>query len=120
MPSQRPDPRPRATATPGIRCARLCRHQRVVQAKIEAFSKVHIVRNKAGANGAGAADNISPQDWSWVIDINLTGVVHGVKAFVPLLKRHGEGGCIVNTAYLSQRRKPAAKAFACLLVANPA
>jgi NADP-dependent 3-hydroxy acid dehydrogenase YdfG len=64
----------------------------------------------------GAADNISLQDWSWVIDINPTGVVHGVKAFVPLLKRHGEGCC----TYLSQRRKPAAKAFACLLVANPA
>jgi NADP-dependent 3-hydroxy acid dehydrogenase YdfG len=94
--------------------------ERVVQAKVEAFSKVHIVRNNAGANGAGAAVNISPQDWSWEIDINLTGVVHGVKAFVPLLKRHGEGGCIVNTAYLSQRGKPAAKAFACLLVANPA
>ena len=54
-----------------------------------------------------------------MININLMGVVRGVKAFVPLLKRHGEGGCIVNTGYLSQRRKPAAKAFACLLVANP-
>ena len=94
--------------------------ERVVQAKVEAFSKVHVVRDNASANGAGAADNISPQDWRWVIDINLTGAVHGVKAFVPLLKRHGEGGCIVNTAYLSQRGKPAAKAFACLLVANPA
>jgi NADP-dependent 3-hydroxy acid dehydrogenase YdfG len=94
--------------------------ERVVQAKVEAFSKIHIVRNNAGAVRTGVAVNISMQDWSWVIDINLTGVVHGVKAFVPLLKRHGEGGCIVNTAYLSQRRKPAAKAFACLLVANPA
>jgi hypothetical protein len=33
----------------------------------------HVVRDKAGANGAGAADNISLQDWSWVIDINLRG-----------------------------------------------
>jgi NAD(P)-dependent dehydrogenase (short-subunit alcohol dehydrogenase family) len=85
---------------------------RVVQATFEAFGMVHIVRNNAGVNGAAGADNISLQDWSWVIDINLMGVVHGVKAFVLLLKGHGEGGRIVNTACLSQRRKPAAKAFA--------
>src|SRR5262249_46510934 len=43
------------------------------------------------AFGNAGADNISLQDWRWVIDINLMGVVHGVKAFVPLLKTHGEG-----------------------------
>ena len=47
--------------------------ERVVQAKVEAFSKVHIVRNNAGANGAGAADNISLQDWSWVIRYQSDG-----------------------------------------------
>src|SRR6516225_8394141 len=57
--------------------------------------------NNAGVSGAAGADNISLQDWRWVIDINLMGVVHGVKAFVPLLKTHGEGGHIVNTASMA-------------------
>jgi NAD(P)-dependent dehydrogenase (short-subunit alcohol dehydrogenase family) len=68
---------------------------------VEAFGKVHVVCNNAGVSGASGADNISLQDWRWVIDINLMGVVHGVKAFLPLLKSHGEGGHIVNTASMA-------------------
>jgi NAD(P)-dependent dehydrogenase (short-subunit alcohol dehydrogenase family) len=62
---------------------------RAAHMTIEAFGKVHVVCNNAGVSGAAGADNISLQDWRWVIDINLMGVVHGVKAFVPLLKTHG-------------------------------
>jgi short-subunit dehydrogenase len=36
-----------------------------------------------------------------VVDINLMGVVHGVKTFVPLIKRQSEGGHIVNTASMA-------------------
>jgi NAD(P)-dependent dehydrogenase (short-subunit alcohol dehydrogenase family) len=68
---------------------------------VEAFGKVHVVCNNAGVSGASGADNVSLQDWRWVIDINLMGVVHGVKAFLPLLKSHGEGGHIVNTASMA-------------------
>jgi NAD(P)-dependent dehydrogenase (short-subunit alcohol dehydrogenase family) len=59
------------------------------------------VCNNAGVTGSAGTDNISLQDWQWVIDINLMGVVHGVKAFLPLLKAHGEGGHIVNTASMA-------------------
>jgi NAD(P)-dependent dehydrogenase (short-subunit alcohol dehydrogenase family) len=75
--------------------------ERAAQATIEAFGKVHVVCNNAGVSGARGADNISLQDWRWAIDINLMGVVHGVKAFLPLLKSHGEGGHIVNTASMA-------------------
>jgi NAD(P)-dependent dehydrogenase (short-subunit alcohol dehydrogenase family) len=75
--------------------------ERAAQATVEAFGKVHVVCNNAGVAGAAGADSISLQDWRWVIDINLMGVAHGVKAFVPLLKSHGEGGHIVNTASMA-------------------
>ena len=75
--------------------------ERAAHMTVEAFGKVHVVCNNAGVSGAAGADNISLQDWRWVIDINLMGVVHGVKAFVPLLKTHGEGGHIVNTASMA-------------------
>ena len=75
--------------------------ERAAQAAIDAFGKVHIVCNNAGVGGRSGADSISLQDWRWVIDINLMGVVHGVRAFLPHLVSHGEGGHIVNTASMA-------------------
>jgi NAD(P)-dependent dehydrogenase (short-subunit alcohol dehydrogenase family) len=75
--------------------------ERAAQATIATFGKVHVLCNNAGVSGATGAENISLQDWRWVIDIDLMGVVHGVKAFLPLLKSHGEGGHIVNTASMA-------------------
>jgi NAD(P)-dependent dehydrogenase (short-subunit alcohol dehydrogenase family) len=75
--------------------------ERAARRTVEAFGKVHVVCNNAGVTGSAGTDNISLQDWQWVIGINLMGVVHGVKAFLPLLKAHGEGGHIVNTASMA-------------------
>jgi len=72
--------------------------ERAAQARVEAFGKVHIVCNNAGVAGRSGTDGIDLQDGRWVIDINLMGVVHGVRAFVPHLTCHDEGGHIVNTA----------------------
>lgn len=75
--------------------------ERAAQAAIDAFGKVHIVCNNAGVGGSVSADNIDLQSWRWVIDVNLMGVVHGLRAFLPHLKSHGEGGHIVNTASMA-------------------
>jgi NAD(P)-dependent dehydrogenase (short-subunit alcohol dehydrogenase family) len=75
--------------------------ERAARMTVEAFGKVHVVWNNAGVTGTAGAENISLQDWQWVIDINLMGVVHGVKAFLPLLRTHGEGSHIVNTASMA-------------------
>ena len=72
--------------------------ERAVRMTVDAFGKVHVVCNNAGVTGGAGTENISLQDWQWVIDINLMGVVHGVKAFLPLLKTHGEGGHIDGLA----------------------
>ncbi len=70
-------------------------------ATIERFGKVHIVANNAGVATSGMAGNIAIKDWRWVVDINLMGVVHGTEIFLPLIKSHGEGGHIVNTASMA-------------------
>lgn len=75
--------------------------ERAAQAAIDAFGKVHVVCNNAGVGGRSGADAISLQDWRWVVDINLMGVVHGVRAFLPHLTSHGDGGHIVNTASMA-------------------
>jgi NAD(P)-dependent dehydrogenase (short-subunit alcohol dehydrogenase family) len=75
--------------------------ERAARETIAAFGKIHIVCNNAGVVGAGGAENVNLTDWRWVVDINLMGVVHGVKVFVPLVKSHDEGGHIVNTASMA-------------------
>src|SRR5262249_17790824 len=67
------------------------------EATFSAFGKVHILCNNAGVGARG----ISLDDWRWVIDVNLMGVVNGVRAFVPHMRAHGEGGYIVNTASMA-------------------
>ncbi|MEQ8485928.1 MAG: SDR family NAD(P)-dependent oxidoreductase [Pseudomonadales bacterium] len=71
------------------------------EATLAAFGKVHVVCNNAGVTSGGSIEDCSEQDWSWVIGVNLLGVVHGCQAFVPHLKRQQEGGHIVNTASMA-------------------
>ena len=71
------------------------------QATIEAFGKVHVVCNNAGVAAAGGIDAISLDNWRWVLDVNLMGVLHGIRSFLPHLRSHGEGGHIVNTASMA-------------------
>ncbi|MEM8935508.1 MAG: SDR family NAD(P)-dependent oxidoreductase [Pseudomonadota bacterium] len=71
------------------------------QKTVEKFGKVHVLVNNAGVGGGQAPGETSLEDWRWVVDINLMGVVYGVETFVPLIKAHGEGGHIVNTASLA-------------------
>jgi NAD(P)-dependent dehydrogenase (short-subunit alcohol dehydrogenase family) len=68
---------------------------------IAAFGKVHILCNNAGVAGGSGIDNISLDNWRWVLDVNLMGVMHGVQAFLPHMRAHGEGGHIVNTASMA-------------------
>lgn len=68
---------------------------------IESFGKVHIVVNNAGVGLGGAPGDATLEDWQWIVDINLMGVVYGVETFTPLIKSHGEGGHIINTASMA-------------------
>ncbi|MGO9198799.1 MAG: SDR family NAD(P)-dependent oxidoreductase [Acidimicrobiales bacterium] len=64
---------------------------------VEAFGTAHVVCNNAGVGGGGPSWEIPLATWHWVIDVNMWGVVHGIRSFVPLLLEQGEGH-IVNTA----------------------
>ena len=72
--------------------------ERAAQASFDAFGHVHVVCNNAGVAAGGGIDHISLDNWRWVIDVNLMGVLHGIKSFLPHIRAHGEGGHIVNTA----------------------
>lgn len=65
---------------------------------IESFGRIHILCNNAGVAPSGAMDETTPEDWKWCLGVNLLGVVHGCQSIVPLIKQHGEGGHVLNTA----------------------
>jgi len=56
-----------------------------------------VVVNNAGVPSIGFVEKIPMEDWKWIIDINLLGVIHGCKTFIPIFKQQG-GGHIVNIA----------------------
>jgi NAD(P)-dependent dehydrogenase (short-subunit alcohol dehydrogenase family) len=75
--------------------------QRAAEQTFAAFGRIHFLCNNAGVGIGGQFEAITPNDWEWVIGVNLMGVVHGVQAFLPHIKAHGEDAHIVNTASLA-------------------
>src|SRR5271169_6516383 len=75
--------------------------ERAAHASYEAFGQVHVVCNNAGVAGGGGIDDIPIDDWHWVLDVNLMGVLYGIRTFLPHIRAHGEGGHIVNTASMA-------------------
>lgn len=65
---------------------------------IDAFGQVHLLFNNAGVAAGGAPWEATWNDWEWVIDVNLWGVIHGVKVFTPLMVAQNTDCYIVNTA----------------------
>ncbi len=74
----------------------------LAQKTLDAFGAVHIVCNNAGVgNPAVPIWENTLADWQWVLGVNLWGVVHGIRTFVPILLRQGEPGHVVNTASMA-------------------
>jgi NAD(P)-dependent dehydrogenase (short-subunit alcohol dehydrogenase family) len=64
---------------------------------VERFGAAHVVCNNAGVDSGGAFAEIPGKVWEWVFAVNFWGVVYGCSAFLPVLRRQGEGH-IVNVA----------------------
>jgi Short-chain dehydrogenases of various substrate specificities len=64
------------------------------------FGAAHVVCNNAGVESGGRFADIPLGAWNWVLGVNVLGVVHGCREFLPLLRAQGEGH-LVNTASLA-------------------
>ncbi len=74
---------------------------RLAAMTVERFGTVHLVCNNAGVAGSVVGEEgVDLANWKWVIDVNLWGVIHGHRAFLPHLIDQGEGH-IVNTASMA-------------------
>lgn len=87
----------------GINCdvADAASVERAAKASFDAFGNIHVICNNAGVAAGGGIEDITLDSWRWVLDVNLMGVVHGIRAFLPHMRAHGEGGHIVNTASMA-------------------
>jgi NAD(P)-dependent dehydrogenase (short-subunit alcohol dehydrogenase family) len=65
------------------------------------FGAVHLLCNNAGVASTARLADMSLSDWTWLLGVNLWGVIHGIKAFLPLLQANAEGGYLVNTASMA-------------------
>lgn len=62
---------------------------------------VHLLVNNAGVATAGQLLDTPLEDWRWVVDVNLFGVVHGCKAFIPRMVQAGHRAHVINLASAS-------------------
>jgi len=74
--------------------------QALADAAMSRFGGAHVLCNNAGVIGKGDAWRSPIAVWDWVIGINLYGVIHGIRAFLPIMEDQGEGH-IVNTASMA-------------------
>ena len=75
--------------------------ERLAEETYKAFDAAHVVCNNAGVAVLGAVHEHSLADWQWVINVNLWGVIHGVRTFLPRMLAGGDEGHFVNTASMA-------------------
>lgn len=74
----------------------------VADAVEQRFGKVHYLFNNAGVGDLGTPlYEEADENFDWMVNVNLRGVFNAIKAFVPKMRTHGEGGHVVNTSSMA-------------------
>jgi len=72
----------------------------LAEATLDAFGRVNVVCNNAGIVIAGRVEELTEEEWRLVVDVDLWGAIHGVRTFLPLIERTGDGH-LISTASTS-------------------
>ena len=72
--------------------------ERLARRTLDAFGAVHLLFNNAGVAAGGLLWEHTAKDWEWLLGVNLWGVIHGVRTFVPIMLAQGDECHVVNTA----------------------
>ena len=67
----------------------------------DAFGAVHVLCNNAGVVAGGLFWEKTAADWEWVLGVNLWGVIHGCRVFVPIMLAQDTECHVVNTASMA-------------------
>ena len=74
---------------------------RLAEETLDRFGGVHVLCNNAGVFAGGLTWDAIGTDWEWVLGVNLYGVLHGIRAFVPIMLEQNEPAHIVNTCSMA-------------------
>lgn len=72
--------------------------EQVAESVFAEYGRVNLLFNNAGVLVDGKCWERELRDWRWIIDVNIMGVIHGVKSFVPRMLSQGEAGRVINTS----------------------
>lgn len=64
---------------------------------LDDWGPAQLLINNAGVAVSGPFEQIEEEDWRWIVDINLWGVIHGCRVFIPQMKARGQG-YVINVA----------------------
>ena len=73
----------------------------LAQKAFDTYGAVHLLFNNAGVGAGTIIWESTLADWEWTMDVNLWGVIHGIRAFVPRMLAQDTEGHIVNTASIA-------------------
>ena len=73
----------------------------LAQKTLDAFGAVHLLVNNAGVGAGTTVWESTWEDWEWVMDVNLWGVIYGVKVFTPIMLAQDTEAHIVNIASIA-------------------
>ena len=85
----------------GVRCdvSDAASVQALAARAFEAFGTVHVVCLNAGvAGGNGPIETLTEADWTWTLGVNVFGIIHGIAAFLPHIKAHGDGHIVITAS----------------------
>lgn len=77
----------------------------------KAFGQVNVIINNAGVSLGGVVEDLSYEDFEWLMDINFWGVVYGTKAFLPYLRESGDGHVVNISSLFGLMAMPAQSAY---------
>jgi NAD(P)-dependent dehydrogenase (short-subunit alcohol dehydrogenase family) len=72
--------------------------QQLADFAFDTLGQVDLLINNAGVFQGGLTWERSRQDWEWIFSVNVYGIIHGIKAFVPRMIAQDTAGHVVNTA----------------------
>ena len=76
--------------------------EQLARATLAAYGRVDLVCNNAGViNSAAPLWEATEKDWRWMLGVNVWGVIHGLRTFLPIMLAQDEGGYMVNTASIA-------------------
>lgn len=73
----------------------------LAQRTIDKFGEVHLLCNNAGVGVPGLLWECSLSDWQWIMGVNLWGVIHGIRTFIPIMLKQDNECHVVNTSSMA-------------------